>query len=531
MARLSTEPSSTYFSVDSARTTTQKSGADTSLFGAFDEALRQATARKPERNDDPEPEAAEAKPASEPRDTERTDKRKSREADDAARTDEADKVSDGEEKTETDEAETDEIPDDVGEEVVNREEDTETDDDEVPDVSAVALLPVVDEAAPVLPEGEAVESVSTVPQTSDSEAVIPETQTPTPEDVLVPTEEATVDEVADETAQMALPEGEAVLVESEEATADDGVPVLEQKPVREEKTETRVESGEPVSDVEELAADATDAGEVDDEASREEHDRTAQKQDAVEEGPKYGEHTKSKDDEDAEPADAKQQVEGLRTETIATTRRETLDTAPPAPILDAPGPADAGAANPAAQATTVSDGSQVGLVTSTTSASQATASQNASQNPAHGVDPARFVQRVANAFASLSQRGGDSVRLKLYPPELGSLRMEITVKNGELSARVEAETSAVKSVLLDNLPQLRDRLAEQGIKIERFEVGVSDQPQGGMSEGPDDGGDRAFQHSRRDGNSRRGLSSLEGDGAEQQRETRTTTDGRLDVFI
>lgn len=532
MARLTTETSSTYLSVDSTRTTTQKSDADMSLFGAFDEALRQATARKNERNDDPEPEAAEARPAAEPRDTERTDKQKKREADDSVRTKDADKASDGEDRIETDETESDEIPDDAAEEVVNRDEDAEKDDDEVPDVSAVVVQPVVDEAVPVSPEGEAVEAACLAPQNSDAEPVNPEPQTPTPENVAVTPDEAIVDETADGTPQTPAPEGEAVVVESEEATSGDGVPVLEQKPVRQEQPETLVDSDEPAPEAEQIVADTSDVGDqVDDETSREQRGRTSRKQDAVEEGPKYGEATKSKDDKDAAPADAKQQAEGLRTDSVETTRRETPETAPPAPILDAPVTTDHAVANQGGQTTTIADGSQVGAVTATSSASQATASQNPSQDAARGVDPARFVHRVANAFASLSQRGGDSVRLKLYPPELGSLRMEITVKNGELSARVEAETSAAKSVLLDNLPHLRDRLAEQGIKVERFDVGVSDQPQGGMSERPDGGGDRSFQHSPRDGNARRGFSPLEGDGADGRRETRTTNDGRLDVFI
>ncbi len=531
MARLTTETSSTYVSVDSARSTTQKSGADMSLFGAFDEALRQATARKTERNEDPEPKAAEAKPAAEARDTERTDERKSREADDTVRTDDVDNVSDGEDKIETDETEGDEISDDGAEEVVNAEEDAETDEDDVADVSAVALQPVVDEAAPALPEGEALELPGLAPQTSDVEPVNPEPQTPTPEDMLVPSEEAVGEETADGTSQMVAPEGDAVPVESEETTTDEDGLVLEQKPVREEHPETVVESDEPAPDAEELVAETGDVGDqVDDETSREEHDTTSGKQDTVDEGPKYGEATKPNDNEDAAPAEAKQQTEGLRIDSVETTRRETPETAPPPPILDAPATTDS-AANQGGQTTTITDGSQVGAMSASSSASQGTASQSAAQDAAQGVDSTRFVQRVANAFASLSQRGGDSVRLKLYPPELGSLRMEITVKNGELSARVEAETSAAKSVLLDNLPQLRDRLAEQGIKVERFDVGVSDQPEGGMSERPDDSGDRSFQQSRRDGSSRRGLSPREGDGADGRRETRTTNDGRLDVFI
>ena len=64
---------------------------------------------------------------------------------------------------------------------------------------------------------------------------------------------------------------------------------------------------------------------------------------------------------------------------------------------------------------------------------------------------------------------GGTVRLKLSPPELGTMRLEITVRNGVLTARAETETSAARNMLLDNLPALRERLAQQDIKVQQFE--------------------------------------------------------------
>ncbi len=87
---------------------------------------------------------------------------------------------------------------------------------------------------------------------------------------------------------------------------------------------------------------------------------------------------------------------------------------------------------------------------------------------------AKFVQRVAGAFRAAQDRGGE-VRLRLSPPELGSLRIELTVKNGALTARLEAETQAARTILLENLPALRDRLAEQDIRIEKFDVDVREE--------------------------------------------------------
>jgi len=105
-------------------------------------------------------------------------------------------------------------------------------------------------------------------------------------------------------------------------------------------------------------------------------------------------------------------------------------------------------------------------------------------------DRARFVQRVARAFQAVGKSNG-SIRLRLSPPELGSLRLEITVRSGLLTARVEAETSTARNLLLDNLPALRDRLAQQDIKVKQFDVALMDRSPGGS---PEQMADQTYSH-------------------------------------
>lgn len=90
--------------------------------------------------------------------------------------------------------------------------------------------------------------------------------------------------------------------------------------------------------------------------------------------------------------------------------------------------------------------------------------------PPH-VDPARFISRVSRAVQTAHERGGP-LQLRLSPPELGAMRIELSVDQGALTAKVETDTQSAKQILLDNLPALRDRLAEQSIKVERFDVDV-----------------------------------------------------------
>lgn len=108
--------------------------------------------------------------------------------------------------------------------------------------------------------------------------------------------------------------------------------------------------------------------------------------------------------------------------------------------------------------------------------------------PLH-VDAARFLQRVTKAFESARERGGE-IRLRLSPPELGALRVEVNMSEHGLAARVEVETNEARAVLLENLPALRERLAEQGLRLERFDVELShrepDQQGGNLPDQPRD---------------------------------------------
>ncbi len=84
----------------------------------------------------------------------------------------------------------------------------------------------------------------------------------------------------------------------------------------------------------------------------------------------------------------------------------------------------------------------------------------------------RLVQRVARSFSRLGPEGGQ-VTLKLHPPELGVLNVSIRIDGQTMSARLQTETSAARDVILENLPVLKDRLSEQGIEVEKFQVDVS----------------------------------------------------------
>ena len=101
------------------------------------------------------------------------------------------------------------------------------------------------------------------------------------------------------------------------------------------------------------------------------------------------------------------------------------------------------------------------------------AAHGESSRPAGEIDPAKFLSRVVKAFESAQQRGNE-VRLRLHPAELGALSIEVKIHDSVLTANVHAETPEAKAAIVDNLPALRERLADQGIRIDQFDVDLTD---------------------------------------------------------
>lgn len=112
---------------------------------------------------------------------------------------------------------------------------------------------------------------------------------------------------------------------------------------------------------------------------------------------------------------------------------------------------------------------------STTPRADAKASANEAQRPdvlTHA-ERVRLVQRVSRSFARLGPMGGQ-VNIKLHPPQLGALNVQVRMEGRTMTAKLTTESSAARDVILESLPVLRGRLAEQGFEISSFQVEVAD---------------------------------------------------------
>jgi flagellar hook-length control protein FliK len=62
------------------------------------------------------------------------------------------------------------------------------------------------------------------------------------------------------------------------------------------------------------------------------------------------------------------------------------------------------------------------------------------------------------------------VHIKLDPPSLGTVRMNVSTSGDTVRATIIAENNIVKSVIENNLSQLKDSITHQGVKIGSFNV-------------------------------------------------------------
>jgi len=88
------------------------------------------------------------------------------------------------------------------------------------------------------------------------------------------------------------------------------------------------------------------------------------------------------------------------------------------------------------------------------------------------VDQVETIERIVKTMSMAVRRGQSEARILLQPPRLGSVRIELSVKNGVLNATFETQTQAARHVISSNLPHLKAALESQGIEVEGFNITV-----------------------------------------------------------
>lgn len=109
---------------------------------------------------------------------------------------------------------------------------------------------------------------------------------------------------------------------------------------------------------------------------------------------------------------------------------------------------------------------------------------------------ARLTRGLASA---VNQRGG-AVTLRLTPPDMGTVRIQMQLTGSVLSASMHTETASAHQMLTQQLGQLRASLETQGLTVERLHVQTMQQAQPGNAS--EQNGDSEQQQQHNEGRSR-----------------------------
>jgi flagellar hook-length control protein FliK len=113
----------------------------------------------------------------------------------------------------------------------------------------------------------------------------------------------------------------------------------------------------------------------------------------------------------------------------------------------------------------------------------------------------------------MSQRGG-TVTLRLSPPELGSLRIDVRFVEGAVQARFQASNVTAGVMLNQNMAALRQALETQGLTVDQLHVhSPASSPSTGAGHAGQHTTQQDAQQSGGDGRSRGYAGARDGDGS------------------
>ena len=88
-----------------------------------------------------------------------------------------------------------------------------------------------------------------------------------------------------------------------------------------------------------------------------------------------------------------------------------------------------------------------------------------------------LLSTTGGSILKLVKDGGGKMTLRLDPPTLGKMQVEVEIVNRQCTAKIFAEDSTVKHALLQGASHLREALESQGLKLQSFEVELQNQNQ------------------------------------------------------
>jgi flagellar hook-length control protein FliK len=112
--------------------------------------------------------------------------------------------------------------------------------------------------------------------------------------------------------------------------------------------------------------------------------------------------------------------------------------------------------------------------------SKAEPARLAEVRPEAGVRRKEVIDQVMTAMRGAQLRNQSEVRVRLEPQELGEVWIKVTNQGGTLAADFKVTTDFARAAIVEKLPELRQGLVDQGIKVSTMTCDLG-QTMGGQS--------------------------------------------------
>ena len=91
------------------------------------------------------------------------------------------------------------------------------------------------------------------------------------------------------------------------------------------------------------------------------------------------------------------------------------------------------------------------------------------------------IDQIVSKVSFKGTGGQEEIKVHLEPPSLGSLQLKVSVEGKAVNATIVADNNITKEIIQSNLRQLKDSMADQGLKLDDISVLVGE----GASSGRD----------------------------------------------
>ncbi|OEU46834.1 MAG: hypothetical protein BBJ60_09900 [Desulfobacterales bacterium S7086C20] len=86
--------------------------------------------------------------------------------------------------------------------------------------------------------------------------------------------------------------------------------------------------------------------------------------------------------------------------------------------------------------------------------------------------PLHVINQVGKRIGLAIRKGENHLRIRLRPPDLGSVQLDMAMKNNVLKIAMVAENHTVKELLMSHVSELKQALVEHGVELEKVDVKI-----------------------------------------------------------